>query len=166
VRRALLAVVAAPLALAGCMEPAAPPAPVRPQARTFAVDMQGKSAQCTATVPARPADGTTVRGTMAVLSDGGWCDFEVLRPGEGWRPFVAGLVTKRAQHGTVSIHTVGNGTRVDYAPDRGFAGADTFTLRLLPGDAMVEVAVTVTAPPPPPAPPAPPAPPPAPARRR
>ena len=42
------------------------------------------------------------------------------------------------------IHTVGNDTRIDYTPAARYAGADAFTVRLLPGDAMIRVTATVT----------------------
>jgi hypothetical protein len=41
---------------------------------------------------------------------------------------------------------VGDETRIDYTPDRRFAGSDAFTVKLIPGDATIKVAVTVTAP--------------------
>ena len=44
------------------------------------------------------------------------------------------------------IHEVGDNTRIDYTPDRGFSGTDSFAVKLIPGDAKVIVAVTVTAP--------------------
>jgi len=151
------------LALGACAE-VGPTAPPRPTARIFAFDQQGKAAKCTVQVPERPADGATVSGTMAVLNDRGWCGVDLLRPVPGWEPFLYGLLTKRAANGTVTIHTVGDTTRVDYVPDVGFSGADSFAVRLAPGNATVQVAVTVEAPPAPPPPPPAAAPAPAPQR--
>ena len=48
-------------------------------------------------------------------------------------------------HGSVLIHEVGDNTRIDYTPDRGFTGTDSFAVQLIPGDAKVNVAVMVTA---------------------
>jgi hypothetical protein len=142
------------LALGACVD-TTPAGPARPPARVFAFDQQGKAAKCAVQVAERPADGATVTGTMAVLNDRGWCGVELLRPVPGWEPFLYGLLTKRAEHGTVTIHTVGDTTRADYLPDVGYAGPDAFTLKLAPGNAVVQVAVTVEAPPaPPPSPPA------------
>ncbi len=42
------------------------------------------------------------------------------------------------------IHTVGNDTRIDYTPSPRYAGADAFSVRLLPGDATIRVNATVT----------------------
>ncbi len=163
--------LAALLALGACAE-LGPAAPQRPASRIFAFDQQGKAAKCAVQVAERPADGATVSGTMAILNDRGWCGVDLLRPTPGWEPFLYGLVMKRAEHGSITIHTVGDTTRVDYVPDPGFSGADSFAVKLAPGNATVQVAVTVEAPPAPPPPPpaAAPAPAPhrpaAPARRR
>ncbi len=63
---------------------------------------------------------------------------------DGSKPFGAGLLMARPGHGTVVIHAVGDDTRIDYTPDRGFTGSDSFAVKLIPGDATVHVAVTVT----------------------
>ncbi len=44
------------------------------------------------------------------------------------------------------IHEVGDDTRIDYTPDRRFTGSDSFTVKLIPGEERLKVAVTVTAP--------------------
>jgi hypothetical protein len=161
------------VALAGCAEmtPAAPP---RVASTVYAFDQQGKARLCNVSAPAEPAAGSSSEGKITVGNDGGWCGIPVNRPGP--EPFAAGLVTKRAQHGNVTIHTVGDLTRLDYRPDTGFSGEDSFALRLVPGNATLQVAVTVQVVEPPPtaaviAPPPPAARPvpthsPAPARRR
>jgi len=97
---------------------------------------------------------------MAVVNDGGWCGILVSqnaapsRSNKGaWaalgatqakQPFAAGLLQTRAQHGRVYIHAVGDETRVDYTPDPGFTGNDQFAVRLIPGDPVLTVAVTVS----------------------
>ncbi len=78
---------------------------------------------------------------MAVGNDGGWCAITVDRNGA---PYGAGLLAARPAHGKVLIHTVGDATRIDYTPAPGYAGPDSFTARLLPGESTVRVAVTVT----------------------
>ncbi|MFB9969220.1 hypothetical protein ACFFMP_03780 [Pseudoroseomonas cervicalis] len=40
---------------------------------------------------------------------------------------------------------MGDYTRLDYIPDPGFTGTDSFTVRLLPGSTSVKVNVTVQA---------------------
>ena len=62
----------------------------------------------------------------------------------GDQPYTSALLTARPTHGTVYIHPVGDDTRIDYTPDRGFAGSDSFVVRLIPGDPSLRVAVTVT----------------------
>ena len=44
---------------------------------------------------------------------------------------------------TVYIHPVGDDTRIDYTPDLGFSGIDSFVVRLLPGNPVLRVNVTV-----------------------
>jgi len=62
----------------------------------------------------------------------------------GGRPFSAGLLQTRAQHGRVHVHTVGDNTRIDYTPDTGFTGADSFAVKLVPGNATLTVNVTIS----------------------
>ena len=89
----------------------------------------------------RLTPGKETAATMAVGNDGGWCATTLAESGQ---PYAAGLLTVPAAHGTVYIHTVGDGTRIDYTPDTGFAGSDSFTVTLLPGRPVLQMAVTVT----------------------
>ena len=77
---------------------------------------------------------------MSVTNDGGWCGISVSRFAG---PYSAGLMVQRPSNGKVYVHTVGSATRVDYTPDPGFRGNDTFAVKLIPGDATMRVAVTV-----------------------
>jgi hypothetical protein len=43
----------------------------------------------------------------------------------------------------VYAHHVGQDTRIDYTPDPGYVGPDRFSVRLIPGNAVVESNVTV-----------------------
>jgi hypothetical protein len=106
----------------------------------YTVDRTGGARVCT-TQPASPADGQNIQVPMQVSNEGGWCGIPLQRGGV---PFDSYLMVSRAQHGRVFAHRVGGNTRLDYTPDPAFTGADTFTVRLLPGDATVKVAVTVT----------------------
>ncbi len=129
----LLALLVGP----GCQEPVA----AKPAARVYAIDLAGKAKTCT--VPTVRADAAKpTAAAMTLSNDGGWCGIGLRQ--ESGRPFAAGLVQTRAQHGMVHVHTVGDDTRVGYTPDAGFAGQDTFAVRLLPGNAVLNVAVTVT----------------------
>jgi hypothetical protein len=127
---------AAALLLQAC----AAQAPSAPPARVFAADMTGAAKACTVP-PVTPAAGQLVDVAMKVGNDGGWCAITVNNNG---RPFDAGLVATPPAHGKVLIHTVGNDTRIDYTPAARYAGADAFSLRLIPGDATIRAAVTVT----------------------
>jgi hypothetical protein len=44
------------------------------------------------------------------------------------------------------IHQVGDDTRIDYTPDRGFTGTDSFAVKLIPGNAVIRITVTVVSP--------------------
>ncbi len=84
--------------------------------------------------------GKEVPASMQVNNDGGWCGITVAQIN---KPYDAGLLTQAPDHGAVYIHTVGDETRIDYTPERGFSGADTFAVRLLPGNPVIRVSVTV-----------------------
>ncbi len=129
-------VLALPLLLQACAQQAASGGS---GTRLFAADLAGGAKQCTASKPDL-RDGQEVTARMEVANDGGWCALRVAR---GGRPYAAGLLTGRPEHGTVFIHPVGDGTRIDYTPTRGFSGSDVFTVRLIPGDPSIRVAVTV-----------------------
>jgi len=114
--------------------------------KLYAFDLAGAARQCTAPadVPLTPGRENVV--TMAVSNEGGWCAFKVdqadARLG-GPKPFAAALVTVRAAHGKVYVHTVGNDTRIDYSPDAQYAGPDGFTVEMLPGNLSIHTNVTV-----------------------
>jgi hypothetical protein len=109
--------------------------------RVYAADLAGAAKSCD--VPRiTPASGQTTNAAMKLANDGGWCGLPVHQ--DGPKPFDAGLLTARPAHGTVLIHAVGDETRIDYTPDRGFSGADSFSVKLVPGNGTVRVAVTVT----------------------
>ena len=126
---------------AGLLQACAPEQSVRgSRNRVFAVDLSGAAKVCQ--VPkVSPTDGQTTEVPMGLGNDGGWCGLTLQR-GDG--PFDAGLLMARPAHGTVLIHKVGDFTRVDYTPDRGFTGSDSFTVKLVPGGAGIKVNVTVT----------------------
>jgi hypothetical protein len=85
--------------------------------------------------------GQTVQAQMQVVNDGGWCGMTVNRNGV---PYDSYMLATRPNHGTVYAHRVGNNTRIDYTPDAGFAGTDSFAVTLIPGNAVVGVGVTVS----------------------
>jgi hypothetical protein len=126
------------LLLAGC---SANQGPGASRQRTFAVDLAGGAKLCD--IPkVTPVLGKTADAAIKVGNDGGWCGIGVQQ--DGAKPFGAGLLMTRPNHGTVTIHAVGDDTRIDYTPDRGFSGRDGFAVKLIPGDARLNVDVTVT----------------------
>ena len=125
----------AALLAAGCQEK-----PTKPRAVVYSEDATGAAKSCTAPAPKLTA-GQENATTMTVGNDGGWCGILV---SANDKPFAAGLLTMRPQHGKVFIHTVGDDTRIDYTPASGYAGPDNFTVTLLPEHTVVKVAVTVT----------------------
>jgi hypothetical protein len=137
--RAAWMAIAGLLCLAGCEGPKRPTASAT---RVFAVDQTGAAKVCTVPQPTLK-DSEVATIAVSVGNDGGWCGITIER---GGKPFDAGLLTDRPEHGRVFIHSVGDTTRIDYTPDRRFAGADSFTVTLLPGNAAIHANVTVAAP--------------------
>jgi hypothetical protein len=123
--------------LQGCAQEAPPS---RPPATVYSVDLKGAARVCTVSKSPVLADGKATDAQIVVGNDGGWCAITVAA---GDQPYSAGLLTRRPAHGKVYIHTVGYSTRIDYTPERGFAGADSFVVELLPGSPTVHVSVTV-----------------------
>lgn len=128
----ILALAAVGALLQGCMRPGTQ------GPRLFASDFQGAAKTCVVPTVA-PAAGKTVEATIQVGSDAGWCGLKV---NNGGAPYATELLTARPAHGKVYVHQVGNDTRIDYTPDTGYVGPDSFTLQLLPGDAIVHATVT------------------------
>ena len=125
------------LLLDGCQQPPARPASTR---RLYATDQAGGAKSCTVSPVTPPAAGKEAQVTMTVGNDGGWCAITVANEGE---PYAAELLTSRPAHGRVYYHPVGDATRIDYTPNAGFAGTDSFTVRLLPGEGLIHANVSV-----------------------
>jgi hypothetical protein len=133
------------LVLAGALLQACAPnaGPAGSRLRVFAADVTGAAKTCEPSTIS-PAAGQATEATIKLVNDGGWCGLPAHQAGP--KPYEAGLLTVRPGHGNVLIHEVGDETRIDYTPDHGFSGTDIFSVKLIPGDATVNVAVTVTAP--------------------
>ena len=139
-RMAWIALLTSGGLLAACSNSAGPAGSTQ---RVYAADVAGAAKVCDA--PAiTPAGGAVTNATIKVTNDGGWCGLRLRQAGT--KPFDAGLLLTRPEHGSVLIHEVGDDTRIDYTPDRRFAGSDSFTVKLIPGEERLKVAVTVTAP--------------------
>ena len=122
--------------MAGCTKP---PAAVISHSPVYATDMIGKAAACT-TSPITVKDGA-VNPVSMTTGGGGWCGISLDRGGHA---YAAGLLTKPASSGKVYIHTVGDETRIDYTASRVPVTPDSFTVRLIPGDATLVVSVAPT----------------------
>jgi len=132
--RALAAVLGLAALQAACapqQQQAAAPGP-----RIYAVDVQGRSALCDVPQGVTLAADRPTEAALTMDNDGGWCGISTNRPGPG-------LVTAKPAHGRLHVRKVGATTRVDYIPDRGFVGTDTFAVKLLPDQAELRVAATV-----------------------
>ncbi len=130
--------VAAAAGLQGCT--AGPKALEVSRLPVYSTDLKGKAASCT--VPEfKPVDGRETQVAIAT-GGGGWCGIPVRREGG---PYAAGLLIRAPHNGKVFVHSVGDDTRIDYTPATGAAGPDAFAVRLIPGDAVVQVEVNTAA---------------------
>lgn len=135
--RSPLRAVAAIAALAGLQAGCAQPPQAAAGPRLYAVDVQGRSALCET-----PRGGVSLaanKPTEAAIimdNDGGWCGIATNRTGPG-------LVLAKPANGRLNVRKVGATTRVDYIPDRGFVGTDSFAVRLLPDQSELKVTANV-----------------------
>lgn len=134
----MMTVLAGAAVLAGCTQEASRSAASR--LPVYAADVTGGAKVCE-TPNVNPAAGQTIDLSIRAGNGGGWCGISVHQ--DGPKPFDAGLLTSRPQHGSVTIHSVGDNTRIDYVPDVGYAGPDAYGVTLLPGSSVLKVTVTV-----------------------
>jgi hypothetical protein len=106
----------------------------------YAIDAAGGARICVAP-PVTLADGQTARIQLQVSNEGGWCGETLSHNGAAYDSY---LLVTRPIHGRVFAHRVGANTRIDYTPDTGYVGSDAFAVRLLPGNAVFDVVVSVT----------------------
>ena len=115
----LIATLAAAVALSGC---ATKPAPT-----VQAVDLQNEGIAKTCT-PSIVDLATPAPATITMTNDG-WCGvFATEKDGQA---FKLGLLPIRSAHGRVFIQKVNDRTRIEYTPEAGYVGADTFTVALV-----------------------------------
>lgn len=105
----------------------------------YTIDAAGGARVCVAPTVS-PSDGQTLVVPVQVSDEGGWCGIGALRAGKALDSY---LLVARPAHGTVFAHHVGANTRIDYIPDTGYVGTDSFAVRLIPGDAVIQGSVTV-----------------------
>jgi hypothetical protein len=138
-RRLPVATLAAVALLAGCAEQVAQ---THPSSTRYSVDFTGAAKTCTAPKPMVLDAAKPAQAAISVANNGGWCALTLNAQED--TPYDAGLVTHLPTHGTLLIHTVGNDTRVDYTPQPGYVGSDSYAVRMVPGGATLSVSVTVT----------------------
>ncbi len=134
----VMTVLAGSALLAGCAQEASRPAAAK--LPVYAADVTGGAKVCE-TPNVNPAAGQTINLSITAGNGGGWCGLSVHQ--DGVKPFDAGLLTSRPEHGSVTIHSVGDNTRIDYTPDAGYVGPDGYGVTLLPGSSMLRVTVSV-----------------------
>lgn len=134
----LFAPFAAVLALSACAPKPAPLQASDPR-------NQGIAKVCTPTNPDMTGPGP--HSASIVMSNDGWCGVSAVD--KGGKPFSLALVRVRPSHGRVFNQEVANVRRVEYTPDAGFTGTDSFTVALRSGqsgaeDVPLAVSVNVT----------------------
>ena len=137
--------LAALVLLAGCAQPAPPPAPVVAAAAPEpATPVHGElvgpaRGQAHARVcEVSPGSGAA---TMRVSSDGGWCSIGYTRA-NGYA-FKGARVLAQPSHGALRVRQLRNGSVVEYEPSAGYAGPDSFTAALAQRSGIYRVVVTV-----------------------
>jgi len=131
--------------LVSCAKPPLPaprPPPPPPSTGEGPVDLRGESASCGTPHIMTIASWRPLELKLDFTNDGGWCALRLSRAG---KPYAAGLLPVLPQHGNVFIHTVAGFTRIDYTPNAGYAGSDSFLVKLIPAYQPVQVTVTIAA---------------------
>ena len=123
----LTAPLAAVLALSAC----APKAPVL-QASDPRND--GIAKTCTPTNPDLGKPGPYA--ASIAMSNDGWCGVSAVD--KSGKPFSLALVRTRPSHGRVFNQEVAGVRRIEYTPDAGYTGADSFTVALRSSQAGAE----------------------------
>jgi hypothetical protein len=129
--------------VAGCAPKEAPPAPEP----TVLPPHFGPPPAATCKAPeVQLKEGGTTAATITLVNDGGYCALTLTAPSGG--PYDAGLEPVPPRHGRAVIIRYNGHTSVEYTPDRGFAGTDSFTARLIvrgrPGYTTLNVTANVS----------------------
>lgn len=130
--------------LAGC-KPPPPPAVAPPPPPPLPPHIGPPPAAHCSVAPFKVADGGTATVTMSVSNEGGYCA-ATLTTAAG-AAFDAPLVPAMPAHGTPRVVKYNGQTSVEYTPNTGYVGTDSFVVRLIikgkPTDTTLNVAVTV-----------------------
>ncbi len=114
-------------ALVGCAKPEAPP-PAPPPTALPPHAGPPPAAQCSVN-PFSVRDGGTANVVMSVSNEGGYCAATLTT--EGGVPFAAPLVPVAPLHGIPRVVRYNGKTSVEYAPQPGFVGHDSFIVKLI-----------------------------------
>ena len=119
------------LVLAGCAAPKPPPAVVAPPPPPPPPPPHiGGPAAGTCDVPVfGVADGGITPLTMRVSNEGGYCAARLVA--SNGKPFDSYLLPIEPEHGTAKITRYDGKTSLEYTPNTGYVGKDSFTTKLI-----------------------------------
>ena len=131
------------LTLQGCATPQPPPPPAAPLSLP-PHPLPGPAHACSV-APFSVKTGGAADVAMIVSNDGGYCATTLLA--DNGQPYDTGLVPVTPLHGVPRITHYNGKTSVEYSPQPGFVGHDTFVAKLIvrgqPGYTTLNVSVTV-----------------------
>ena len=129
--------------LQGCAKPEAPPPP--PPAAPLPPHAGPPAARQCSVVPFTIKDGGSADVTMTLSSEGGYCAASLLS--DEAVPFAVGLVPVPPLHGVSRVVHYNGKTSVEYSPQPGFVGHDSFIVKLIvrgkPGYTTLSMSVNV-----------------------
>ncbi len=129
--------------LAGCAEGPKPQA-VAP--RVMPPHVGPPLASVCHVAPFTVTDGGSASVAITMANDGGYCAARLTNA--AGQPFDAPLLPAQARHGQAAVWKYDGKTSVEYAPNAGFAGTDSFVVHLKmagkPGYTTLRVSVTVS----------------------
>ena len=129
------------LLLQGCAKPEVPPPPPPPQLPFHAGPPPAKFCSVS---PFAVKDGGNANVQMVVSSEGGYCAATVTS--DSGQPFDAPLVPVPPLRGISRVVKYNGKTSVEYTPQPGFAGHDSFIVKLIvrgkPGYTILNLSVT------------------------
>ncbi len=140
--RTLSTILAIGVLVAGCQPPAAPPPAAPPPLPPHAGPPPAAVCQV---APFSVPDGGTTNVSLTVSNEGGYCAAK-LTAANG-NPFDAPLVPVLPLHGTPRVIKYNGQTSVEYTPNAGYTGHDSFVVKLIlrgkPGYTTLNMSVTV-----------------------
>lgn len=130
------------VSLASCAPPPKPPPPPPPP---LPPHLGPPPAAACNVAPFEVADGGSAKIAMSVSNEGGYCA-ATLTAASG-KPFDAPLLHQPPHHGSARVVKYNGRTSVEYTPVAGYAGTDSFEVRLIvkgqPGYTTLDVTAKV-----------------------